>query len=78
MSFVQPDPLPRRQKVVAVTAVILMVPVVLDAFRIVDLGAFRMTPFFLLLACVPFTWASRMPGERPPSLRTAETATDRT
>lgn len=63
MSFLEPDPLTRRQKVAAVTGVVLMVPVVLDALRIVDLGPFRMAPFWLLLASVPFTWGSRDAGE---------------
>jgi hypothetical protein len=59
MSFLVPDPLPRRQKIVAVVAVLLMIPVLLDAFKVIHLGELRMAPFFLLLACVPFTWESR-------------------
>ena len=59
MSFLQPEPLLKRQKWAAVIAVLLMLPVFLDVFKIIDLGAFKMAPFFLLMIAVPFTWKRR-------------------
>jgi len=58
MSFLRPDPLPRRQKIASLAAVLVTLPVILDAFRIIHLGEWRMVPFFLLLACAPLTWRS--------------------
>jgi hypothetical protein len=65
MSFLHPDPLPTRQKIAALVAVAAMIPVLLDAFRLIDLGAFRMAPFLLLLACAPLSSQPRRPGHAP-------------
>ena len=48
MSFLQPDPLPAKQKYFAISAIVLMVPVMLDAFGVIELGFFRIVPFLLL------------------------------
>ena len=59
MSFADPEPLPRRHKVAAAVSVLLMVPVMLDVAKVIDLGELRMAPFLILLACGTFAWAPR-------------------
>ncbi|MEY3624463.1 MAG: hypothetical protein RLZZ407_2022 [Pseudomonadota bacterium] len=62
MSYADPEPLPRRLKVAAAVSVLLMVPVMLDVAKVIDLGEFRMAPFFILLAGNAFAWAPRNAG----------------
>ena len=55
MSYIEHprEPMTRSQKFLVIESIVLMIPVLLDVVGVIDLGAFKIAPFMILLVSAP-------------------------